>query len=326
MSRIDEALRAWESSVGLARTDDAAIPRSGRTTVTDYAREAEDEQATGFLRESDYAREAGPPLQEPSSPVEPAVSRWVETTVAPPPPAPPSRVAPVPQPAPRALDVDAAARLVTVSTSAITLEQYRRLAATLHEAQVSNGLKTVMLTSALPNEGKTLTTVNLAFTLSDSYARRVLVIDADLRYPCLHSLLGISNASGLSELLADERAEIPFTEISERLHVLTAGRPGPMPLAGLSSPRMGTLLEECARRFDWVLLDTPPVGVLPDAQLLARLAGAVILVIGANSTPAAFIERAVAELGPECIIGTVLNRVGTHVISEAGYVDRYHSR
>jgi succinoglycan biosynthesis transport protein ExoP len=86
------------------------------------------------------------------------------------------------------------------------------------------------------------------------------------------------------------------------------------------------LLEECARRFDWVLLDTPPVGVLPDAQLLARLAGAVILVIGANSTPAALIERAVAELGPECIIGTVLNRVGTHVISEAGYVDRYHSR
>ena len=57
-----------------------------------------------------------------------------------------------------------------------------------------------------------------------------------------------------------------------------------------------------------MLLDTPPVGLLPDAQLLARLAGAVIVVIGAGSTPAATVERAVAEIGPECIIGTVLNR------------------
>jgi capsular exopolysaccharide synthesis family protein len=221
--------------------------------------------------------------------------------------------------------VDAAERLVTISSSAISVEQYRRLAATLHDVQVSNGLKTVMLTSSVPNEGKTLTSVNLAFTLSDSYARRVLVIDADLRCPCLHSLLGLSNARGLSEVLADGRLDLPFIEVSERLSVLTAGRPGPAPLAGLSSPRMRALLEECARRFDWVLVDTPPVGVLPDAQLIARLAGAVVLVIGAGSTPAALVERAVAELGPECIIGTVLNRVDTHVISEAGYVDRYHS-
>jgi Mrp family chromosome partitioning ATPase len=135
----------------------------------------------------------------------------------------------------------------------------------------------------------------------------------------------LSNARGLSEVLADGRLDLPFIEVSERLSVLTAGRPGPAPLAGLSSPRMRALLEECARRFDWVLVDTPPVGVLPDAQLIARLAGAVVLVIGAGSTPAALVERAVAELGPECIIGTVLNRVDRHVISEAGYVDRYHS-
>ena len=67
------------------------------------------------------------------------------------------------------------------------------------------------------------------------------------------------------------------------------------------------MLAECAARFDWVLIDTPPVGVLPDAQVLARLVGEVILVIGAGSTPAAAIERAVAELGgPDAISGTVL--------------------
>jgi capsular exopolysaccharide synthesis family protein len=295
MSRIDKALRAWEDSVGLARPDDDAIPRSGRTVVGDYAVEA-------------------PPEREAPTPPEPQPQRWTTPLE-------------VPAEIPRPSDRDAAARLVKASTtSAVSVEQYRRLAATLHEVQVSNGLKTVMLTSSVPNEGKTLTSVNLAVTLSDSYARRVLLIDADLRWPCLHTLLGLGNTSGLSEVLAEEPPELPLVQVSDRLSVLTAGQPGPTPLAGLSSPRMRALLEECGRRFDWVLLDTPPVGVLPDAQLLARLAGAVVLVIGAGSTPAAIVERSVAELGPECIIGTVLNRVDRHAISEAGYIDRYHAQ
>ena len=71
----------------------------------------------------------------------------------------------------------------------------------LHEAQVQKQLKTVMITSALPHEGKTLTVVNLALTLSESYARRVLVIDADLRWPSLHTILDIPNDRGLSEAL-----------------------------------------------------------------------------------------------------------------------------
>ena len=86
------------------------------------------------------------------------------------------------------------------------------------------------------------------------------------------------------------------------------------------------MLEECAARFDWVLIDTPPVGVLPDAQVLARLVGEVILVIGAGSTPAAAVERAVAELGgPDAISGTVLNRVEERRIPDAGYYGRYET-
>src|SRR5207247_4582823 len=198
---------------------------------------------------------------------------------------------------------DIQARLVTGALSTVSLEQYRRLAAVLHEDQVQRQLKTVMITSALPQEGKTLTLVNLALTLSESYARRVLVIDADLRWPGLHTVLDIPNDRGLSEALRDGRHELPFVEVSSRLSVLTAGKPGPTPLAGLTSSRMGEVIEECAARFDWVLIDTSPVGVLPDAQVLARLVGAVILVIGAGSTPAAAVERAVAELGgPDSII------------------------
>jgi capsular exopolysaccharide synthesis family protein len=207
----------------------------------------------------------------------------------------------------------------------LSVEQYRRLAAVLHEEQVQSQLKTVMITSALPGDGKTLTVVNLALTLSESYARRVLVIDADLRIPSLHTTLEITNARGLSEALLDDR-ELSFVEVSSGLTALTGGNPGSTPLAGLASNRMREVLEECAERFDWVLIDTSPVALLPDAQVLARLVGAVILVVGAGSTPAATVERAIAELGgPDAIFGIVLNRVEERRIPQAGYYGQYRT-
>jgi Mrp family chromosome partitioning ATPase len=128
----------------------------------------------------------------------------------------------------------------------------------------------------------------------------------------------------LSEALLDEHDEAFVAPISRRLSVLTAGQSGSNPLAGLTSGRMSEMLRDYAARFDWVILDTAPVGVLPDAQVLARLVGGVILVIGAGTTPAAAVERAVAELGgPDTIIGTVLNRVDQHRIPYAGYYGRY---
>src|SRR5262249_33798164 len=158
---------------------------------------------------------------------------------------------------------DTHARLVTTASNAVSIEQYRRLAAVLHDVQVEKHLKTVMITSAVPQEGKTLTVINVALTLSESYARRVLMIDADLRCPSLHRVLEIPNGRGLTEALHEPRFELPIVDISARLSVLTAGHPGPMPLAGLSSARMGEVIDECAARFDWVLVDTSPVGVLP---------------------------------------------------------------
>ena len=157
---------------------------------------------------------------------------------------------------------DTEARLVTGTSSTVSIEQYRRLAAMLHEEQVDSGLKVVMLTSALPGEGKTLTAVNVGLTLSESYARRVLIIDADLRVPSVHATFGVPNGRGLSDAIRGE-APLSFTEVSNGLSLLTAGAPGATPLAGLTSPRMKAILEECASRFDWVLIDTPPIGVLP---------------------------------------------------------------
>ena len=213
--------------------------------------------------------------------------------------------------------------ILSKQTIGVAIEQYRRLAATLHGLQVERGLKTLMVTSTVPQEGKTLTVSNLALTLSESYKRRVLLIDADLRRPSIHEIFGLPNVSGLADGLQSGRGQLPVLEVSDCLSVVTAGQPDANPMAKLTSHRMGALLEEAASAFDWVLLDAPPVGLMPDANLLARLTSAVVYVIRANSTPYSMIDRAIADLGRECIIGTVLNGVEERILPAAGY-DRYY--
>jgi protein-tyrosine kinase len=216
--------------------------------------------------------------------------------------------------------------VISAGRNPVSLEQYRRLAATLHDIQVEKGLKTLVITSAVPKEGKTLTAVNLALTLSESYGRRVLLIDADLRRPSVHEVIGIPNERGLSDVLRADRVELPTVQVSPLLTVLPSGRPEQNPLAGLSSERMRILLDESATRYDWVILDTPPLGLLSDAQLLTRLTQAAVFVIRAGATPFQVIDRAIAELGREFIIGTVLNGVEEDAIPATGYYGDYYGQ
>lgn len=195
-----------------------------------------------------------------------------------------------------------------------SLEQYANLATVLHETQLDRGLQSLLVTSAVPQEGKTLTVVNLAIMLANSYARQVLIVDADLRRPSVHRALGTAADRGLSDALSRPGGELPIIRVSPQLSVLPAGRPDPNPLVRLSQDRLQQILEECAARFDWVLVDTPPLGSGADAQLLARFVQGVIFVIRAGSAPYHVVERAVAQLGRESIIGTVLNGVDESVV------------
>jgi protein-tyrosine kinase len=239
-------------------------------------------------------------------------------------PSPPPRVQAAGLSARRSVDISQQAKLVVGSeTSPFFLEQYRRLAAVLHDAQVEKGLKTVMVTSAVPKEGKTLTVTNLALTLSESYGRRVLLIDADLRKPSVHEVLGTPNDRGLSDLLRSDRAEPNIVAVSSKLSVLPAGSVRENPLAGLASARMRAFVDEIATRFDWVLLDAPPVGLLPDAQLLGRVAQAAVFVIRAGVTPYPVVDRAISELGRDCIIGTVLNGIAEDDLLTPQYYGYY---
>jgi capsular exopolysaccharide synthesis family protein len=306
MSHIDKALRAWES----ANTGEAGAAASAPDQVSPLQQYAPESRSASRVQPHLPALSTVVPAVTAFAPVQAPVA-VSERTAAPRP-----RLSPSP---------DLQGRLVSSTAGSISLEQYRRLAAVLHDEQLQRQIKTVLVTSALPREGKTLTVVNLALTLSDSYGRRVLLVDGDLRAPSLHTVLNIPNTVGLSEALLDDLHDAQhYVEVTDRLTVLTAGTPGRTPLAGLTSNRMKELLDDWASRFDWVLIDTSPVGVLPDAQLLARLVGAVVFVIGAGSTPALAVERAIAELGgPDAIIGTVLNRMEERRIPAADYYGHY---
>jgi len=231
---------------------------------------------------------------------------------------------PTPVSLPRAPQLSSSVEGRTVvdgQTDPVSVEAYRRLAAALHLMQEQSKLRRVMVSSALPNDGKTLTATNLALTLSDAYNRRVLLIDADLRKPSVHEVFQLDNSSGLTTALrASPNTPLPLTAVTPRLSVLTAGRSQQSPMADLTSERMREIMDDVSERFDWIIVDTPPVGLLSDASLLAALADGVVLVIGARTTQYAAVQKAVSEFGQDRILGVVLNRV-TDATPEG---DKYH--
>lgn len=229
-----------------------------------------------------------------------------------------------PKTAPVTLPSVVQSKLILSDAGPVAVEQYRRLAAALLDLQAVRGTKVLMVASALPREGKTLTVTNLALTLSASYGRRVLLIDADLRRPSIHEVFRLPNATGLSDGLRSSTGPLTILPVTPLLSVLPAGRADSNPTAGLTSERMQQLIDEASAVFDWVLLDAPPVGIMPDATLLARLAQGVIFVIAAGSTPYLLIERAVAEIGRDSIVGTVLNRIACDAIPATSYYQDYY--
>jgi capsular exopolysaccharide synthesis family protein len=327
MSRVEEALRR------ASRTEDAGQDapdvQGGRVAKIELQATA----APAGAAIADYPAESlltdvrhQGPVRESAAKVAmaPAVRRRRDGAAASRRPVPPSSVA---ARALRKLSETVQGKVVVDDeTSAVSIEEYRRLAAALHGMQVERGIKTIMISSALPRDGKTLTTTNLALTLSESYKRRVLVVDADLRRPSIHEIFSLPNDRGLAEGLRESSASnLPVLEVSPTLAVLTAGIPDRAPMAGLTSERMKEVLAEASARFDWVLIDTPPIGLISDAQLLASLVDGVVLVVGAGSTDYKAIAHTLSQVGRECILGIVLNRVEQPSSARGYYHDYYRA-
>jgi protein-tyrosine kinase len=203
----------------------------------------------------------------------------------------------------------------------VAREQYNKLAAALHQLQLEREVKVVMVTSAVPHEGKTLTTSNLALTLSESYQRRVLLIDADIRHPSIHTVFGASNARGLNDSLG--HGPLPFLRVTPKLTILTAGRASGDPMKTLTSARMRLLIEEARAEFDWVLLDTAPIGLLPDASVLASMTDGTLFVALAGKTAYDIIQRATEVVGADRILGVVLNGLAEDELPTGEYAYYY---
>jgi protein-tyrosine kinase len=295
MSRVDEALRR---AAERARQQDSEAPVASATPIGVDAEQFDGEsfpiEMPDRWRERPAPAPAAPPVEvatppvtDPVSPPELSSSRFVH------------------------LDARLAAKVVVDQTMRPgSREQYRRLAATLHHSQVATGLKVVMIASAVVGEGKTLTASNLALTLSESYKRDVLLIDADLRRPSVNTVFGMNGSPGLAEgLHSQEEPQLLLHKVSSRLSILPAGKPSPDPMAALTSDRMRRLIDEAKEAFDWIIIDTPPVGLLTDANLLAAMVDGALLVVHAGSTPYDQVKRAVEAIGAGKLLGVVLNRV-----------------
>ncbi len=224
------------------------------------------------------------------------------------------RPAPVPVPEPQIEERGVPTRLDERAAKAIEspifVEQFRRASATLIEAQAAGNLKVLLVASASPGDGKTLTALNLALVLGRSYGRRVLLIDGDLRRPSLHRVVGVPNRSGLADALqAQSDVRLEVTPITETVTLLPAGPADPDPLRSLSSARMKRVIHEAAQRFDWVIIDSAPVGVVADASVLATLTDGIVFVVRAEHTQYPAVKKAMQTLGHERILGVILNGV-----------------
>ena len=205
----------------------------------------------------------------------------------------------------------------------ISAEAYRSLRTSIKFSSVDKPLKTIVVTSSIPGEGKSTISGNLAITLSQSGAR-VLLIDCDLRKPSIHKKFRVVNDLGLTDILVDKCSlKDVIKKIDEYLFMITAGTIPPNPSEIVGSNSMEDLIKELSLSFDYIVMDTPPVIPVTDPLLLAAKSDATIIVVRARKTKEKIIRQAYDELIKENsnIIGSILNDSETK--TNNSYYDYY---
>ena len=211
----------------------------------------------------------------------------------------------------------------TLAERGVGVEQFRSLRSRIYQARYEAPLKTILVSSGMPSEGKSFITANLAMSLARNSVNSILLIDADLRRPTLHNLLGAPSGPGLAEYLSgsvelnavlqrDQGSEIPVNASLRTISNLTfipSGKCDDNSSELVSNHRMEELIATLAPCFDWILIDSPPVLAVTDAVELARAADAVLLVARGARTPYAVAQRTQTIFNNSRILGFVLNDV-----------------
>lgn len=205
-------------------------------------------------------------------------------------------------------------------------EQFRTLRSRLYQLRGSQPLRTLLVTSSLPGEGKTFVVANLAQAIVRQPDRRALIIDADLRCARVHTVLGAPLAPGLTDYLRGEADEMAVIQHGQEgnLCFIAGGNEVTNPSELLSNGRLKALLERVAPVFDWMILDSPPSLPVADATILADLCDGVLLVVRAGMTPSPTVQRACQEMQGRNLVGVVLNAVQEcHLYGSYNYYQGY---
>jgi capsular exopolysaccharide synthesis family protein len=191
----------------------------------------------------------------------------------------------------------------------LAAEQFRFLEVRLRQLQQNRALKKVLVTSAMPQEGKSTVTANLACTLARRTLQRTLLLEGNLRQPSLAQMFGLSRNPGLCEWLQGDGG--PLTSIyylqGPGFWILPAGDSSRNPLELLQLGRLPALMDQLATWFDWIVIDSPPVLPLADATIWMRLVDGILLVTRQGTTEKQKLRRGLDVLEPAKLIGTLLN-------------------
>jgi len=190
-------------------------------------------------------------------------------------------------------------------------EQFRTLRSRLYQVRNTQNLRTILMTSSVPGEGKTFVTTNLAQSFIRQPDRRALIIDGDLRCARLHVPLGAPNSPGLSDYLRGNVDEFGVIQHGHEgnLCFIAGGSEVTDPSELLSNGRLKKLLDRVTPIFDWVIIDSPPCLPVADSTILANFCDGILLVVRAGSTATTVAQRACQELQGRNVIGVVLNAV-----------------
>jgi len=201
-------------------------------------------------------------------------------------------------------------RVVCVTDKdSLAAEKFRFLGVRLRQLQQTRPLKRVLITSTIPQEGKSMVAANLACTLARRTHQKTLLVDGDLRRPSVARLFGLGKTPGLSEWLQGERT--PMTSIyhleDAGLWVLPAGNSPRNPLEAMQSGRLSGLMEQLTSWFDWVIIDSPPVLPLADTSVWMRMADGVLLVARQGTSEREHLKRGIEALEPTKLLGAIVN-------------------
>ncbi|GAB6168215.1 CpsD/CapB family tyrosine-protein kinase [Clostridium carnis] len=199
--------------------------------------------------------------------------------------------------------------IVEKEPKSVVSERFKTLRTNLQYSSLDKEYKIIVITSSNPGEGKTTISANLALSLAEG-EKKVALIDCDLRKPSVHRVFKISNRTGLSDvLIGQENFSTASKVYKENMTILTAGNIPPNPAEVLASEKMAKLLVWLKTEFDYVILDTPPIQVVTDSQILSTKADGTILVVRAEKTKKDELKNSIGLLKKvnANIIGTVLN-------------------